>query len=343
MEGRKVPGVPFSEYCEQSQCPLFTVLPPEIRSEIFAHALTGAADLTQPPDQGNYCTRPGYENGHRTWTQLLTTCKRVYTEAWFMPFINSEHAFYMTSDERRPQRVASAKKLQQSLDLIRDRHGGTNGGSIRIFSQLAELETTKDFQGIFTMRHFRPTNVAITIRYTDTWYWESNSPLRIKGSWGERLILPASVSCFQIELESIERRKEEVDYVATEAATKWHFTRSDGTRFLSKPSNIAITRWSGSSMLGRERWVRDEARPGQLDYYVATVTWRPSPESPKPRPDKNPDIRVDWDRPAPKQLEYDSIPEESLMYARIPPNSTAEEAATAYYGFKHKSLMIIPS
>lgn len=333
----------FAECREQTQCPLFAVLPPEIRYEIFAYALAGAPDLTQPGDQADYCIRPGFESRRRTWTQLLRTCKRVYAEAWFMPFIYSEHAFYMTSGERRPQRVTSVEQMQKSLDLIHNRHGEIHGGSIRLFAQLAELESPKDFHGIFAMRHFNPTTVNITIRYTDTWYWESNSPLRIKGKWGERLALPASVSCFQIDFESIERRKDEVTYIATEAAAKWHFTRSDGTRLLSGPSNIAVSRWTGSSMLGRERWVRDEVRPGQLDYYVATVTWRASPEPLGSRPGKNPDLCVDWDRPAPRQLAYDSIPEEDLMYARIPHNSTAEEAAMAYYGFKHKSLMIIPS
>lgn len=343
MANRDPSSALFAEYHEQTQCALFAKLPPEIRYEIFAYALATAPDRTSSEAQNSYCVRPGYENRRRTWTQLLRTCKRVYMEAWFMPLACSEHAFYMTGCNRCPKRVTELRDMQHCLDLLYKRHGEVHGGSIRLFTQMYKLEGATTFQGIFAMPHFQPTTVAITIRYTDTWFWEDNHPLRIKGSWCEREILPASVSCFQIEIESIERRKAEVDYIATEAANKWHFTRSDGAQLLSDPSQIAISRWTGSSFIGGDRWIRDEVRPGQLDYYVATITWRPSPDPLGSRPEKNPNLRVDWDRPAPRQLEYVSIPEEDMVNAGIPADSTPEDASKAYYAFCHKSLMIIPS
>ncbi|KAL2699902.1 hypothetical protein AAEP93_008425 [Penicillium crustosum] len=66
----------FTKYSEQTQSNIFSLLPPEIRYEIFVYALTSSPDTTQPPGQDVYCTRPGYETRHQTYTELLRTCKK---------------------------------------------------------------------------------------------------------------------------------------------------------------------------------------------------------------------------------------------------------------------------
>ncbi|CAI7632520.1 unnamed protein product [Penicillium palitans] len=104
----------FTKYNEQTQSNIFSLLPPEIRYEIFVYALTSSPDTTQPPGQDGYW----YETGHRTYTELLRTCKKVYMEAWFMPFICSEHAFWMASCDRTPERMITVEQMQQGLDLI---------------------------------------------------------------------------------------------------------------------------------------------------------------------------------------------------------------------------------
>ncbi|KAJ5190197.1 uncharacterized protein N7498_009182 [Penicillium cinerascens] len=320
----------FIDYADQNQSGLFSVLPPEIRSEIFAFALASAPDTTQPIGQDEYCTRPGYETRHFCWTQLLRTCKRVYMEAWFMPFIWSEHTFYMARAERSPRRTMSVEKMQECLDLIHRRHGEVHGGHVRLFAQLFMLENSRTFMGLFTMHHFHPTSVTITLRYTDTWEWEGNRALHISGKWCKWMVLPESVTSFKMDIESIERRKEEVDYIANEAAEKWHFKRTDGTNLLAQPSDISISQWTGSSILGSRRWVRDEVRPGQLDYYVATVTWRPSRGSIGARPERTPDLTVKWTRPLPRNLGYDCLPEDTLQRLNISMDTPAEEAVTQF-------------
>ncbi|CAI7573266.1 unnamed protein product [Penicillium glandicola] len=303
----------FIKYNEQTQSNVFSLLPPEIRYEIFAYALTSAPDTTQPPKQDGYCTRPG----HRTYTELLQTCKKVYMEAWFMPFICSEHTFWMAYWDRTPKRMVTVEKMQQCLDLIHDRHGEVQGGHIRVFSQLWNLESTRDFDGIFTMHHFHPQSVTITIRYTDTWMWENNEELHIEGAWGKWLVLPSSVTRFCIDIESIERRKDEVDYIAGEMADQWRFQRADGINMVAAKANTSISRWTGSSMLGRERWVRDEVTPGQLQYYFATVTWRPSQEPLDDQHTLNSPLRVNWSRPLPPNLGWNSIKKSYLENAGI--------------------------
>ncbi|KAJ5679897.1 hypothetical protein N7462_008141 [Penicillium macrosclerotiorum] len=275
----------FTHYDQQKQSCLFSVLPPEIRYVIFSCALASTLDMTQSFDNQGYSTRPGYEAHHRTWTELLRTCKRVYMEAWFMPFMGSEHAFYLAWSERSPRRMTSKQKMQQYLNAIHDRHGEVHTGRIRIFAQQCELRAP--FKGIFTMQHFHPISVTVTIRYTDTWSWENNDALNIGASWTKDMILPASVTSFSLDVESLKRRSAEVDWVAQQASERWHFTRNDGVLLLSCPDDISISQWTGSSVLGEERWIRDEVQPGRLDYYVGTITWRPSNEPLGGRPAEN--------------------------------------------------------
>ncbi|KAJ5732362.1 hypothetical protein N7493_003843 [Penicillium malachiteum] len=324
----------FTDFSPQAQSPLFS-FPPEIRYEIFACALSSAPDTTQPIDQDAYCTRPGYETISHTCTELLRTCKRVYLEAWFMPFLCSEHSFYMAWRQRSPKRVMSVPRMQACLDLIHARHGEVQGGSVRIFPQLWALQGTKDCDGVFSMKNFHPKAVTITIRYTDTWEWEQNKALYMEGAWAGRVRLPASVTKFKIDFESIERRKDEVDHIAHELAEKWRFRRSDGVDMVtSGEDSISFSRWTGSSTLGGLRWLRDETRPGQLDYYVGTVTWRPSKEPPTEGRLFNPRVQVTWDRPALKSLRYTSVPTERLHNAGVPETSNAEEAAQLLYDYE---------
>ncbi|KAJ5971604.1 uncharacterized protein N7479_001522 [Penicillium vulpinum] len=320
----------FTKYNEQTQSNLFSILPPEIRYVIFAYSLTSAPDTTQLPGQYGYCTRPGYETRHRTYTELLRTCKKVYMEAWFMPFICSEHAFWMAVQDRTPGRMITVKEMQTGLDLIYDRHGEVRGGHIRVFPQLWKLESTRDFDGIFQMRHFYPQSVTITVRYTDTWMWEENEELHIEGAWGKRLVLPSSVTRFYIDIESIERRKDEVNYIAGEMADKWRFQRADGTNMLAAKADTSVSRWTGSSMLGKRRWVRDEVAPGQLQYYFATVTWRPSQERLDDQERLNPPLRVNWSRPLPRDFGFKYINESYLEKAGIPMTVPTEEVVAKY-------------
>lgn len=80
-----------------------------------------------------------------------------------------------------------------------------------------------------------------------------------------------------MELETLERRKEQLDSIAEQMANQWQFTRKDGTRLAVTPFAQAppkVTRWTGTSAWNGERWIRDESRPGELDFYMLTVVWR---------------------------------------------------------------------
>lgn len=111
------------------------------------------------------------------------------------------------------------------------------------------------------------------------WWWEQDAPLRFEGSWLASCAadMPASVRELHIELESLERKKEQVDAIAKQMAEKWYFTRQDGVTLFPDVSGkaVKIDRWSGSSTWNGQTWQRDESAPGRIDYYIATVAFRP--------------------------------------------------------------------
>ncbi|KAL4746096.1 hypothetical protein BDW72DRAFT_185597 [Aspergillus terricola var. indicus] len=287
----------FTTYHHQSQSPLFSTLPPEIRSEIFNYTLSPFEDKTKLYAKETYWSRPGYSAPHKTYTELLRTCKRVYAESWFMPFALAEHSFYLVARDRAPSTRADwrwEKRLIEGwLKVLNDIHGegqdqgrgqGHDGrkvevGDVRVFAQLYLLEPGELLKSVLDTEHLLPKRVHLTLRYTDFWYWENTRPLYIGGKWVERVRFPESVRAFAVDFESLERRKEEVDILVSQAVEKWVFRRKDGRTLAAKSTNLATTKWTGSSMFGGERWIRDEPSPGELDYYVVTATWKLQPPS----------------------------------------------------------------
>lgn len=277
----------FSTYNHQDQSPLFSVLPPEIRNDIYAYALSTYEDFARPHSKDTYWWRPGDRAALRTATELLRTCRRVYNEAWLLRFALAEHCFYLTNGDRAPGGRAWPRGFEECNRLIhetygkhrtssRPGHAGFGLGRIRIFAQLFQLEPGKELQKILDVPYFHARQVAVTIRYSDFWFWEDNAPLLIRADWVNRIRLPDSVTRFSVDFEMIERRREEVGVIARAAAEFWAFQRRDGASLTARfdQEHVVLWNWTGSSVLGNRRWVRDEVRPGQLDYHVVTVTWK---------------------------------------------------------------------
>ena len=240
-------------YCLQSQSPLFSIVPAEVRDHIFYYALADYEDATNLYDQETCYRRPDYLAPRRSDTALLRTCQRIYHEAWFRPWTSAEHTLWLTSGDRRPERVTTTEKLQNSLNLLHKHHGDTEVDHVRIFSQLWALESGHPLRQILTLQHFHPRSMTITIRHTDTWYWESDTPLRIASRWVRDSRFPDNLRELRVELESLERRKDQVDYMAAQMVEKWQFVRRDNSWLSAKGSPVKIMRWSGSSTWGGRR------------------------------------------------------------------------------------------
>ncbi|KAJ9132231.1 Alanine--tRNA ligase, partial [Coniochaeta hoffmannii] len=288
----------------QPNCPLFSLLPAEVRSDIFSLAL---ADYPDPsPDrhyQAETCyTRPAYFAPRRTDWQLLATCRLAYAEAWHLPFVLREQTHWLTSQDRAPpeyrvgrgdgrggvpgstQREMLERRLAQVARSLGGEEEEEEGDGfeiqgLRVFAQMYKLEGGH-LAALLGTPGLRPRRVTLTVRHADWWFWESDERLRVEGQqWLEGVCgqLRASVREVCIELESLERKKDQVDEIARQMRERWFFKRGDGEGLFADVSGRAdeVTRWSGTSTWNGRRWVRDETAEGRLDYYVVAVWFRP--------------------------------------------------------------------
>ena len=121
----------------------------------------------------------------------------------------------------------------------------------------------------------------------DWWFWESDERLHIDRQWVWNCRFPDSLREVCMELESLERRKNQIDWIAAEMVKDWHFQKQDGTIMSAREEDCAVSKWSGSSTWQGERWVRDETKPGTNEYYVKMVSWKPNPKmTEQPYPNK---------------------------------------------------------
>ncbi|KAL4930448.1 uncharacterized protein BDV17DRAFT_39005 [Aspergillus undulatus] len=319
----------YTTYTLQTTSPLFTTLPPEIRTQIFTYTLSPFEDNSNPYQKETYWARPGYNAPQKTCTELLRTCKAIYAETWFLPFALAEHVFYLTGRDRAPgMRIAgknrSGRAFGECLEMVHQVHNKKTEdegrapletGNIQVFAQLYMLEPGDAFQRLLNTPYLRPRQVRLTIRYTDFWHWENNRRLYIDGKWVSVVRFPESVRRFVVDFESIDRRRGEVDIIAGQAVEKWVFRRTDDRVLTAKKEDLAVSRWTGSSMFGSRRWIRDEVRPGELDYYVVTATWTVS------RAQANAEKSDEHTHPAPQDTVTGSTPNsdaDSRPTVRVP-------------------------
>jgi hypothetical protein len=78
----------------QQQSPLFSVLPGEIRNEIFALALVQYEDDAEAYPEDSYWYRPGFAGPRKSSSALLRTCKLAYAEAQKVFLREVEFAFW---------------------------------------------------------------------------------------------------------------------------------------------------------------------------------------------------------------------------------------------------------
>ncbi|EEA19614.1 hypothetical protein TMatcc_009753 [Talaromyces marneffei ATCC 18224] len=326
----------------QHESPLFSMLPAEIRSLIFIYALTDYEDTAHEAfGRNTYWYRPDYQAKRRTETELLRSCKRVFQETWFLPFALAEHCFFLTHQGRAPRKHVTVKRMKEYLITLRDFARNQDGmdipqiHNIRVFAQLWALEESRRLQEILDLDGFQPKHVTITLRYTDFWYWEDNRPIHIDSRWVNTVRFPASVSTISMDFEMIDRRKTEVDFITDLATQEWFFRRADGMVLRANKEDIIISRWTGSSTLGNSRWIRDESRPNEIDYYVKTVVWKPAPGF-------DPFVGAGRDRcpnldipngfarePSPHYRGFSRIPVNDLEANDIPHDATAQEVYEA--------------
>lgn len=264
---------------DQSASTLFAELPGEVRDRIFTYVLSCYENTAKTWDTNSSYVRPDYHAPQAADTALLRTCQSVYTESWFRPWVSAAHTFWLAWEGRRPgdDENMTPEKLQPVLDQLHASHGEVEINHVRVFAQLCSLEDGDEIGTILDLQHFFPRQITITIRHHDWWSWENDARLCIEADWVNNCRLPDSVKVFAMELESLQRKKPQVDDIAHQMVEGWSFLRKDETIMSAKQEDCSVDTWSGSSTWEQERWIRDETKPDTNEYYVKTIRWKPNP------------------------------------------------------------------
>ncbi|KAM0413594.1 hypothetical protein ACHAPT_013630 [Fusarium lateritium] len=131
----------------QSSSPLFSVLPAEVRNQILALAFINHEDPS--PDSRysrNVCyARPGYFAPRRPQTTLLRTCRAVYRECRFLPFVMADKTFWLADHDRAPWEYKgynAVYHMHAQLRPIAEEMGRERVPleGIRVFTQMCRLE-----------------------------------------------------------------------------------------------------------------------------------------------------------------------------------------------------------
>lgn len=267
--------------------PFLRQLPPEVRSRIYAYALTDYPDPS-PAEQYERTvnwTRPSYSSLCRTDTALLSTCRLIYRECWFMPFYLCEYVEWLTSAKFSPPRQSSpwnqGFKTRKARRVLREAVSRGKGpraleiNNMHFFSQSAFIDgglIGRRLRTLVPLMH--PRTITLTIRYWDWLNWMEDEPPELGGRWIPQVcrLLPGAVTEIRIELESVKRKAHQVRQIAAQMKKKWFFVRRDGVRMFA--GRVEEGHWRGSSLWNGTRWVRDETAPGMVDYVIMVVSFR---------------------------------------------------------------------
>ncbi|KAI8299082.1 hypothetical protein K4K61_010944 [Colletotrichum sp. SAR11_59] len=252
-------------------CPLFSTLPGEIRNEIFALALVQYEDSENAYPEDSYWYRPGFSGPRKSSSALLQTCKAAYFEGQKAFLRELEWAFWF---DRGPEGrtgmnscLSFFRKLtpQQSQDLKK----------VRFFMQMFRFENGTELHRLFHQPNFNPEKLTITIRYSDWWYWESDTALRMKEDWLRRFSGPAGLRELKVEYETIARKRDAMMKIV-ERNKKWKLSVGDseeGGHLSAEGTKLVEWRWHGKSALGGTKWYH-HGDGDTMEYVVVTDTWR---------------------------------------------------------------------
>lgn len=212
--------------------------------------------------------------------------------------------------------------MQATLNRLHAAHGEVNIAHVRVFGQefnfVAEL-----LEDILLMDHFSPLAFTITIRHHDWSSWKTDGPLCLSADCVNRCWFPNSLLEFRMELETVERKKAQVDHLAKGMCERWTAQKLDGTVMVAKEEDCETSTWRGSSLLGHLRWICDEVAPETAGYYVKTVVFKPDKH--KTARDEAPFLDVPQDlQKREEAMRY--LTSWDLAAAKVPAGTPAEEA-----------------
>ena len=148
---------------------------------------------------------------------------------------------------------------------------------LRVFTHVSNLERGELLSLLQTIAdaQLAPRSLTLTVHHTDWTPQEFHIPLiKFEGHWISQLeaFLPKSIMELNIQVESSEAKKDQVNTIAMKMADKWWFRRSDGVALFPDitGNDVKIDRRAGSrNQRGGSIWMSPN------DVYSVAVTFRP--------------------------------------------------------------------
>ncbi|EOA84631.1 hypothetical protein ACJQWK_07120 [Exserohilum turcicum] len=262
----------------QLQSPLFGILPGEIRNEIFELALMQEEDNAEAYPEDSYWYRPGFAGPHKGSSALLRTCRLAYKEGQKVFLKNLEWAFWF---DRGPEGRTTKDACERFFNNLTPQAAEALQ-KVRFFTQMYWLERGQNTFYLFSLAKFRPTQLTITIRYSDWWFWENDEPLRMHEDWLRYFRGSPGLRTLKVEYETLEWKKEEMMRIVRRNKAWKLPVRREGARFedhdlegylSAETTELKEWTWRGTSRLGGQTWNHHGAAD-TVQYVVVMDTWR---------------------------------------------------------------------
>ncbi|KAF6805825.1 hypothetical protein CSOJ01_09254 [Colletotrichum sojae] len=262
-------------YDPQPKSPLFSVLPGELRNEIFAYALVQYEDDENAYPEDSYWYRPGFSGPRRSSSALLRTCRLAYLEGQKVFLKELEWAFWFDrgpegrSGNRACDRFFDSLTPQQSRDLQ----------LVRFFTQMYWLEDGGNLLRLLCLQpRFRPARLTVTIRYSDWWFWEQDEPLRMREGWLARFSGPLGMRELRVEYETLASKRDEMMAIVRRNK-EWKLevrgSEDEGVaegHLSAEGTALREWRWTGTSKLDGKTW-EHHGEGDTVEYVVVEDRW----------------------------------------------------------------------
>ncbi|KAL9620976.1 MAG: hypothetical protein Q9160_004494 [Pyrenula sp. 1 TL-2023] len=247
----------------QTQSPLFTIVPPEIRNRIFSLALRSYDDKANPYEKG---TERLYWWG-RGPTPELTCCNPVDDLRKMTPAHRSRAAIHIFVQQFRLEGPLKRIFLDSNF-------------------RPARLKLTLRHTDWWNWEQSRPLclDPKQPGQPSRANYVAPHQPFN-SWSWGVCLASINGLQTFVLELETVNTKKNELDDIV-HRAQDWVFPMHDGAFLICDPLSRKVTTWKGIDRfyeLSQETWRpagRGEGDAPELTYYVVELMWRRTERDP---------------------------------------------------------------
>jgi hypothetical protein len=263
----KPPPLVIRDPNPQLSSPLYNGrIPPEIRDMILNYALTETLLYSYPPNT-DY-TRPSHLGKYKIHTALLRTCKRAYLDCAHLPARNKRHVFWHFAG---PTDIARGNGDQESYFRRFTPAQLAQVKEVQLFTQqfwldgrLGQVCRLGCMQAVERLR--------ITLRRGDWWSVENNAPMAItphrawadegrmradwraqeegcsvrweEGCWGLAFREMRGLRVLEMELETFEYKKDELDEIVRHAVL-WKFPMGEGRCLSAGGEEVGVRRWRG--------------------------------------------------------------------------------------------------